>query len=215
MPEMTFVLPPRMAVWLVDLFTPNKQNESILGDLLEEFSELASKTGVAFARRWYWRQSIKTVAHLVITGFFDAPWLIACNVVGGWVLWLVAYWITEKSVNAILHTYRVYAHVDAYVFFLIYGVLIELVIEPLSIGCIVAATAKGREMVATMTLSFSIWAMDGVLLARSRHYWPMTNFQLLPLVVAIFVSPVMFVIVGVTARKLRSAISRRASATHC
>ncbi|MGC1617374.1 MAG: permease prefix domain 2-containing transporter [Candidatus Acidiferrum sp.] len=215
MPETTFVLPPRMAAWLVDLFTSNKQNESILGDLLEEFSELASKTDAAFARRWYWRQSIKTVAHLITTGFFGAPWLIAGNVVGGWVLWLAAYWITEKSVDAILHSYRVYAHVDAYVFFLIYGILIELVVEPLLIGCIVAATAKGREMVASMTLCFSIWAMDGVLLARPRHYWPMTNIQLVPLLVAIFVSPVMFVIAGVTVSKLKSAMSRRASAIRC
>ena len=72
-----FVRPPRMAVWLVDLFTPNKQSESIPGDLLEEFSELASKSGVASARRWYWRQSVKTVAHLIATGFLVAPWLTA------------------------------------------------------------------------------------------------------------------------------------------
>lgn len=215
MSQMTFVQPPSMAVWLVDLFTPNEQGESILGDLLEEFSALASKTGVPFARRWYWRQSIKTVAHLITTGFFGAPWLIAGTVVGGWLLWCAVYWITEKSVDAILHNYQVYAHIDAYVFFLLYGILTELVIEPLLIGCIVAATAKGREMVTTMTLSFSIWAMDGVLLARSKHYWPMTNFQLVPLLIAIFVSPVMFAIAGVTVRKLRSAMSRRASVTRC
>ena len=47
--QASFVRPPRMAVWLVDLFTPNKQSESIPGDLLEEFSELASKSGVASA----------------------------------------------------------------------------------------------------------------------------------------------------------------------
>ena len=72
-----FVRPPRIAVWLVDLFTPNKQSESIPGDLLEEFSEHASKSGVASARRWYWRQSVKTVARLIATGFLVAPWLTA------------------------------------------------------------------------------------------------------------------------------------------
>jgi len=82
MSKATFIRPPRVAVWLVDLFTPNKQAESIPGDLLEEFSELASKSGDAFARRWYWRQSVKTVAHLIVTGFLVMPWLTAGTVVG-------------------------------------------------------------------------------------------------------------------------------------
>jgi hypothetical protein len=45
-----FLQPPRIAVWLVNLFTPAEQAESIPGDLLEEYSRLASKSGVAFAR---------------------------------------------------------------------------------------------------------------------------------------------------------------------
>jgi hypothetical protein len=35
-----------------------------LGDLLEEYSYLAPKSGVTFARRWYRRQTVKTIAHL-------------------------------------------------------------------------------------------------------------------------------------------------------
>ena len=72
------VRPPRIAAWLVDLFAPD-ETETIAGDLLEEFSELASKLGVTSARRWYWRQSVKAIAHLVATAFRDAPWLIACT----------------------------------------------------------------------------------------------------------------------------------------
>lgn len=55
-----FVRPPRTATWLVNLFTPADAGESILGDLFEEFSHIASNSGVAVARRWYWRQSVKT-----------------------------------------------------------------------------------------------------------------------------------------------------------
>ena len=62
-----FVQPPRIAVWLVNLFTPAKETESIPGDLLEEFSQLASKSGVTVARSWYWRQTAKTIAHLART----------------------------------------------------------------------------------------------------------------------------------------------------
>ena len=77
-----FRQPPRIAVWLVNLFTPAEEAESILGDLLEEFSHLASKSGVAVARRWYWRQTVKTITHLVDSGFCVAPWSTTAVVVG-------------------------------------------------------------------------------------------------------------------------------------
>src|SRR5215813_3365658 len=51
--------PPRLATWLVDLFASAEQAESILGDLAEEFSDIASTSGVLSARRWYWRESPK------------------------------------------------------------------------------------------------------------------------------------------------------------
>ncbi len=61
MSQAPFVQPPRIAVWFVDLFIPYEQAESIPGELLEEFSDLASKSGLVSARRWYWRQTAKTI----------------------------------------------------------------------------------------------------------------------------------------------------------
>jgi hypothetical protein len=55
----------------------------LLGDLMEEYSYLASKSGIAVARRWYWRQTTKTVAHLAATGFHAAPWSTTAVVVVG------------------------------------------------------------------------------------------------------------------------------------
>jgi hypothetical protein len=78
--------PLRPAVWLVNLFAPFEQSKSVLGDLLEEFSDLASKFGVASARRWFWRQSVKSVAQLIRSAFPGAPWLTAIPVVGGYQL---------------------------------------------------------------------------------------------------------------------------------
>jgi hypothetical protein len=209
-----FVRPPRIAVWLVDLFTPNKQSESIPGDLLEEFSELASKSGVAFACRWYWRQSVKTVAHLIANGFLAVPWLIAGTVVGGWLLCWFLVWSTQKAIVAVLYKYQVYAHIDAYVFWLIYAVLIERLIEPLIIGCIIAVAAKGREMVVTTTLGLLIGATSGAALVHLRHHGSESNFPLAPLLLTTFVSPVMFFFGGGIVREIRSALSRRPSATH-
>src|SRR5215510_5219875 len=78
--------PPRLAAWLVSLFGSSEQAESILGDLSEEFLDIVSKSGIAFARRWYWRQSLKTIAHLAGSSFRTAPWLLAGVVLLGFLL---------------------------------------------------------------------------------------------------------------------------------
>ena len=54
------------------------------------------------------RQSVKTVAHLIATGFLVAPWLMAGTVVGGWLLGWAAYWFTQKAVVAVLDKYQVH-----------------------------------------------------------------------------------------------------------
>jgi len=59
---------------------------------------------------------VKTVAHLIATGFLVVPWLIAGTVVGGWLLLSIFVWSTQKAVIAVLYRYQVYAHIDAYVF---------------------------------------------------------------------------------------------------
>jgi hypothetical protein len=48
--------PPRLAVFLLARVTEPAARPYILGDLREEFRELASDRGGAAARRWYWRQ---------------------------------------------------------------------------------------------------------------------------------------------------------------
>jgi hypothetical protein len=53
------------------------------GDLLEEFSQLASKSGIAFARSWYWRQTLKSLVHLAGAGFRNTPWSTFAIVMGG------------------------------------------------------------------------------------------------------------------------------------
>src|SRR5881394_208843 len=110
-----FVRPPRVAIWLVDLFTPDEDAEAIQGDLLEEYSELALKSGVASARRWYWRQSVKTIAHLMGTGFRVAPWSVAGAVVGGFLLlWLgFGFGLPELATLAVLD-FRSQSHVHPY-----------------------------------------------------------------------------------------------------
>src|SRR5437588_791717 len=161
-----FVQPPRIAVWLVMLFTPAEKAESMLGDLLEEFSQLASKSGPGLARSWYWRQTANTIAHLVGSGFRIAPWSIAVAVVGGFFLMKLLFRLPEEAIVGLLGRYRVCDdHFAVCMVWLGDGILIGLVILNKVVRGILAGVAKGREMTATLTLAFikSALALAGML----------------------------------------------------
>ncbi len=156
-----FVQPPRIAVWLISLFALAERGESILGDLLEEFSLLASKSGVGPARSWYWRQTIKTVPRLAGFGFGAAPWMTVAAVLGGFLLRkLVASWIGPVTF-AVLERYQGFFahHFSVYLFFASTALDIEHLITFLFIGFAVALASRQREMVATMVLALIYGAM--------------------------------------------------------
>ena len=152
--------PPRAATWLVSLFTLAQETESILGDLLEEYSSLASRSGAAFARRWYWRQSLRTIVHLVPTAFTVAPWPTAAGVAVGFAAPKLLVRLPERIIFAVLERYQVPDHHFAmYVFFASTGIDLGILISFLCNGCLVAWIAKGTEMAATMVLSLIHVAM--------------------------------------------------------
>lgn len=161
--------PPFIACWLIGLFTSDWHADAISGDLLEEFSGLAAKSGLSYARRWYWRQSMKTVLQLMGTGLLTAPWLIASTVIGGFLLLRFGFSLPEKLVVAVIELrrhhvvpYYTQREMNAHVFWLNTGILIGYRLVSLLVGCIVAMVAKGREMVATLTLSFACFALSVV-----------------------------------------------------
>jgi hypothetical protein len=156
-----FVRPPRITTWLLKLFAAAEE-ESILGDLLEEYSDLALKSGVAFAQRWYWRQAVKTIAHLSGTGFRGAPWSTAAVVIGGFVLHRFVSGLPDKILSAVTDRYLAFwsTHFKTYVWML-NGMPIEHLIGSMFVGCVVALAAKGREMIATMTLALVFCSLIG------------------------------------------------------
>src|ERR1700678_290990 len=156
-----FAQPPRIATWLVNLFIPAEDGESIPGDLHEEFSHLASKSGIAVARSWYWRQTVKTIAHLAGMGFRVAPWSTAAAVVGGFLLMRFVSGLPDKLLAAATDRYLTYwsTHFKAYMFCATDGMFIAHLVGSVFVGCTVALTAKKREMVATMTLALVLGAL--------------------------------------------------------
>jgi hypothetical protein len=170
-----FVKPPRLATWLVNLFTPAEDTESILGDLLEEYSDLVSKSGVGLARSWYWRQTAKTIANLFGTGFRAAPWSTTAAVVGGYLARSFLGGFPDKMLSAVTDRYLAFwsTHFQAYTWVL-KGMTITHLILSMFVGCIVALAAKGREMIATVMLSLVGCAMVGVAYSVwVVQHWPM------------------------------------------
>ena len=155
-----FARPPRLAAWLVNLFAPADQAESILGDLHEEFSQIGSKSGAAAARDWYWRQSLRTMANLASGGFRGAPWTTSGAVIGGFLLLRFAHWLPGKLLNAVTDRNLMYwsNHFHAYLWVL-KAQFPEYLLTTLLTGCIVALIAKKREMIATMALGIILCAM--------------------------------------------------------
>jgi len=156
-----FVPPPPVAVWLIRLFAPAEEGESILGDLLEEFSVLATKSGMPSARKWFWRQTIKTVPRLAAFGFRTAPWMTAAAVAGGFLLRKLVAPMVGSVTFAVLERHQAFFehHFSAYLFFASTGLDIEHLVTFLLIGLVVAFVAREREMVATIALGFIFGTM--------------------------------------------------------
>jgi len=53
--------PPRVAVFLLRLFSPAAEHEELLGDLSEEYNEHWLPRGRGVARRWYWGQALRSL----------------------------------------------------------------------------------------------------------------------------------------------------------
>jgi hypothetical protein len=139
--------PPRVSAWLVDLFASREQSETILGDLLEEFTAIAARDGEVAARRGYRRQSASTIVHLLIGQARLAPWWTALWAISGVVLFNLILGGIRGSAVAVAAHYRVYDHVSAVAYWQAERIA-ERYATPLLVGLLVAGAARGREMLA-------------------------------------------------------------------
>ena len=220
-PHTSLVKPPFLAVWLLELFAPEEHSESILGDLLEEFSTLAETLGVASARQWYWRQSAKSVVRLIGAGFRTAPWLNVLAVLGG--LLLLNFGLSlpdrliERSIRFYQHhvtPYYTSAQAYAYIQRLNTAILIGRLLVALVIGCLVASATKGREVIVTFTLGIAllIVGMAESWMVVATHKPGAGDVSLLPHIMSLFLcNSIMTIIGGIIVRECRSTSFRRSS----
>lgn len=167
--------PPRIASWLLSLFAPSDQSESILGDLSEEFSILADQPGSAVARRWYWRQTLKTIVHLNGNAFRTAPARMFLTIFGAlWCLGFATRW-SAHIMQRFLDAQRLYeSHPDAYLFWLTFPLLLGRVVLCTVIGAVIALLARRREMptvIAFASVQMILFIIGTATLIFNRLHW--------------------------------------------
>jgi hypothetical protein len=151
--------PPRAAVWLVELFAPIESAEGVLGDLEEEFVGQLTRSGHRAARRWYWRQALRTAVHLVSGAVRAAPWsttaqVLASLVVSLWLYGMMNGWVARLVSNLPIYDY------DTSIWSWRAAALIRFIVLPIALGWSIAAFARGREMIIT---TFVAGALVGML----------------------------------------------------
>ena len=105
------------------------------------------------------------MAHLAGAGFRVAPWSLTGAVLSGFALRTFGFSLPEHIIVAILHTQRPYSnlHYDFYAWLVTWGSPIIRLVEMTLVGCIVAAVAKGREIIATVVLDIVSSVIVGLL----------------------------------------------------
>jgi hypothetical protein len=205
--------PPRIAMWFLALFTPAEVEVSITGDLLEEFSGIAIESGYAFARRWYWRQILKTIIDTSASAFRAAPWLMLVTVIGGF--WLIGF-ATRSSQHAMrmfLDSRRIYElHPNAYLFWLKFPLEIGHIVICSGIGALVGLAARRIEMAAAMALALlqiALFLAGTVALIAGGREWLNWFLFMLPWNSVSFIATI---IGGAIVRICRSRVAVRPSA---
>jgi hypothetical protein len=185
------IQPPRIASWLIDLFAPYEEAESIPGDLYEEFCLLAGKHGSTSARRWYWRQTSKSIFHLIAAAFRTSPFKIVGAVITGFFLLKLGVPLPERIEFAILNWGHVYhSHWHAEISWMHYAeVLTGQLLVCLAVGCVVGLLANGCELVAAWVLGVSMQVLFFVVLHFARYVGPPETS--LPLAIHLSPFPIM------------------------
>jgi hypothetical protein len=146
--------PPRAAAWLLGLFASGEEKELVLGDLSEEYFERALQVGRASARRWYWRQTLKSIPHFVGLSFRAAPVMTMVAVAAGFAFRRLMAPRIEPALFAFIERTQIPEHhFGAYRFLASTGIDIAHLFVFLMAGVLVAVIARRHAMAPAMVLS--------------------------------------------------------------
>src|SRR5438094_8774932 len=114
-------MPPHLALSLLKVLIPTDQYDAAVGDLLEEFSDRAKVSELMTARRWFWRQTWRTIGHFLLGQFRETPVVTAATIVSALLLLYYATVPANLAIKAILGSYNPYHYVSAPSFWFFFG----------------------------------------------------------------------------------------------
>ena len=75
--------PSSLATWLLEHVLPERDQEAILGDLIEEYELRARSTPLQMVSRWYWGQVCRSIPRMVWASVSRGRWLPTLGVAMG------------------------------------------------------------------------------------------------------------------------------------
>ena len=76
--------PPRLAEGLLRFCNRRDDSYSLIGDIQEEFTEIADSKGIRAARRWYWKQTLRSIPTLLKDSFLWGGYLFKSYIKLAW-----------------------------------------------------------------------------------------------------------------------------------
>ena len=147
---------PFFGTWLLGLFASSEDRDQIAGDLAEEFLEKSARSGANAARRWYWRQILKSLPHLFASSLRDSPWRIAVAVALGIALRRSLGRLPELAIFTLVERYRIYDnHFGVYQFLASTGIDLGQLVTFFLVGSVVALIARKRELAPALLLGLA------------------------------------------------------------
>ena len=74
--------PPRIATWMLKHFGSGPDNDTLLGDLAEQYQ----RNGNAM---WYWRQALKAIPVSLFKEIRGHKWIAGRALLTGWAVWMI------------------------------------------------------------------------------------------------------------------------------
>lgn len=145
-------MPPRLGLSLLKVLLSSDEYDAAVGDVIEEFTDRARVSGVTTARRWFWRQTWKTIGHFLLGQFRETPVVTAATIVAALLL-LYSKEPASLAVKVILANYHPYSYVSAPTFWFFFDIPIASFLTPLLICWLSLMVSKGREMAVMLTVS--------------------------------------------------------------
>src|SRR5215469_3360857 len=151
---MEYIIPPRAASILLNLFASEADFAIVLGDLSEEFQKRISTQGHASARRWYWRESFRNAFAWIKREVLRTPvQVLSVGLATGLGVFVVVALLTgpvRLDVQWAWISPR-YWHLFQYIWLILVPFL-----SYIGTGAIAGMLVRGREF--AVALSFATWS---------------------------------------------------------